>query len=460
MLVGVDAGPAHISAALMDGPDVRAAVSQPAGPSLTGGVLSALRQLVQQAPEASSARSVTVSTAKFETAASAVEGLARTGCVRLCAAEAENLPPMAGWPMVMRDALGDNLFLCQGGHDFDGTPLAPLDEEELDRVAAIVAKRRLGAVAITSVFAPVNPEAELAAASILRERLPGVRIALSHEIGTIGLLERENATIINAALLPLADEVATALAHETQATIPDARIYLAHNDGTVMELSFGRRYPVFTFWSGLASAMRGAALLNGTENCVAIDIGTHTTDIGVVSGALPRQVRQDVSVAGIRTNLRRPETVTIPVGSASLPDVGRPGDRGQFRRSRAAMVSQLEQGIHAVAPGGALPVVLVGQGAPALPKELETRRPRHGEVARAVGAASSRIGGEVDRIISGDPTTRSRSIENAKSLAVQKAVMAGAADQTIHITEVEEIPLAYLPGDFVRVRVKAIGDLR
>jgi hypothetical protein len=39
-------------------------------------------------------------------------------------------------------------------------------------------------------------------------------------------------------------------------------------------------------------------------------------------------------------------------------------------------------------------------------------------------------------------------------------VRAGAAAETVEIVEVEEIPLAYLPSNAVRFRVKAAGSLR
>ena len=62
---------------------------------------------------------------------------------------------------------------------------------------------------MTSVFASVSAEHELAAAEIVREELgDDIHVSLSHEIGSIGLLERENATVLNAALRAVAAEVA------------------------------------------------------------------------------------------------------------------------------------------------------------------------------------------------------------------------------------------------------------
>ena len=54
-------------------------------------------------------------------------------------------------------------------------------------------------VAIAAVFSPLNAACEDEAAAILREECPDVAVTLSHRLGRIGLLERENATLLNAA---------------------------------------------------------------------------------------------------------------------------------------------------------------------------------------------------------------------------------------------------------------------
>src|SRR5438477_358153 len=58
-------------------------------------------------------------------------------------------------------------------------------------------------------------------------------------------------------------------------------------------------------------------------------------------------------------------------------------------------------------------------------------------------------------------TTRGRdqALEAAESEASSKAIAAGADPTTIRVVDVEDIPLSYLPGNALRVRVKAIGDL-
>ncbi|MEX1406266.1 hypothetical protein, partial [Hydrogenibacillus schlegelii] len=42
-------------------------------------------------------------------------------------------------------------------------------------------------------------------------------------------------------------------------------------------------------------------------------------------------------------------------------------------------------------------------------------------------------------------------------MAIDEAVRAGADPDTVEVIEVEEVPLAYLPGNAVRIKVKAAG---
>ena len=42
---------------------------------------------------------------------------------------------------------------------------------------------------------------------------------------------------------------------------------------------------------------------------------------------------------------------------------------------------------------------------------------------------------------------------------IEKAVTAGAEKGTIEIIDIEEVPLAYVPGGTVRLRIKAAGQL-
>ena len=80
-------------------------------------------------------------------------------------------------------------------------------------------------------------------------------------------------------------------------------------------------------------------------------------------------------------------------------------------------------------------------------------------VANAIGAAIAQVGGEVDRVFSLVGTNREAVLDSARQEAVKRTVDAGATADRVEIVEVEEVPLAYLPSNAVRVRIKAVGDL-
>ena len=47
----------------------------------------------------------------------------------------------------------------------------------------------------------------------------------------------------------------------------------------------------------------------------------------------------------------------------------------------------------------------------------------------------------------------------AQEIANDRAAAAGADRTTLHTIESEDMPLAYLPGNSVRVRVRVVGDV-
>jgi hypothetical protein len=108
-------------------------------------------------------------------------------------------------------------------------------------------------------------------------------------------------------------------------------------------------------------------------------------------------------------------------------------------------------------------VVAVGGGSVLLPDDLPgagpVHRPEHFAVANAIGAAIAQVGGEIDRVFSLDGTNRADVVAAAREDAAAKAIEAGAKADTVEIVDVDEIPLTYLPGNAIRMRVKAVGEL-
>jgi N-methylhydantoinase A/oxoprolinase/acetone carboxylase beta subunit len=110
-----------------------------------------------------------------------------------------------------------------------------------------------------------------------------------------------------------------------------------------------------------------------------------------------------------------------------------------------------------------IPVIVVGGGSILIARPIagtsQMVKPDHFEAANAVGAAIAQISGEVDRVYALASLSRDDAVADAKAEASQKAIEAGADPTTIQIVDVEDVPLAYLPGNATRIRVKAVGDL-
>jgi hypothetical protein len=69
----------------------------------------------------------------------------------------------------------------------------------------------------------------------------------------------------------------------------------------------------------------------------------------------------------------------------------------------------------------------------------------------AVPAQIAQITGQVERVISLDEYGREKTLELAKQIAIDEAIQAGADPKTIEIVNIEDGPLAYLPGNATRV---------
>jgi len=89
----------------------------------------------------------------------------------------------------------------------------------------------------------------------------------------------------------------------------------------------------------------------------------------------------------------------------------------------------------------------------------EIVRPQYASVANAIGAAIAQVSGEVDRVVAYAEVGRDAALAAASAEAIDLAVAAGAARASVQVIDVEEVPLAYIPGGAVRLRVRAVGDL-
>ncbi|MEZ4667361.1 MAG: hydantoinase/oxoprolinase family protein [Anaerolineae bacterium] len=510
MRIGIDVGGTNTDAVLMDGRTVVGWAKSPTTRDVSSGITNVLKDLLNKTgADPKTVSAVMLGTTHFTNAVVERKSLSKTAVIRIGLPATSALPPYVDWPDDLRDAIGGTYYLVHGGYEFDGRPISALSEQEIRESAGKIRDMGIDCVAISSVFSPVNPDQEQRAAEIVMEEIPGAKVSLSHEIGRIGLLERENAAIMNACLSHLAVRIVQSFRNALAGLGITAPFFISQNDGTLMSADFVEKYPVLTFASGPTNSMRGAAFLSGLKDAVVVDIGGTTSDVGVLAQGFPREASVAVRIGGVRTNFRMPDVLSFGLGggshvktdplqvgpqsvgyeittralifggsdlttsdiavAAGMADIGDKSkvahlDKELVQSALHRMWEMVEISIDRMktAPG-AVPVILVGGGIILIGDSLngvsELHRPEHASVANAIGAAIAQVGGEVDRVFSLDAVPRDKALEQAKNEATQRVLKEGAIPDSVEIVDVEEIPLSYLPGNATRIRVKAVGSL-
>jgi len=323
-------------------------------------------------------------------------------------------------------------------------------------------------------------------------------------------LERENAAVLNSALMRTAQGAFAGFAEAAAKEGLQARLFLGQNDGTLMALDYALRYPILTIASGPSNSLRGGAFLSGLQDAIVVDVGGTTTDVGVLVGGFPRESAVAVDIGGVRTNFRMPDLISIGLGGGSIvrnkgtvsvgPDsvgyrleeesivfggktltatdiavaagrakLGDPRkvdklDRKLVKNAYNTILEMIERSIDGMKLSAApVPVVLVGGGSILLSDKIagasRIYRPDHYDVANAIGVAMAPVSAQIDRVFSFSNYTRHQALEEAKKLALEKTLLAGADAQHIEVVDLEEIAMAYLPGEALRIKVKAAGPL-
>lgn len=89
-------------------------------------------------------------------------------------------------------------------------------------------------IVIVGVFSPASGKQEKQVAELIKSMYPDMSMTLSHEVGLIGLLERENASVLNESLKPLCQRTVEAFSEALKTLSLRCPFYLTQNDGTII----------------------------------------------------------------------------------------------------------------------------------------------------------------------------------------------------------------------------------
>lgn len=511
MRLGVDVGGTNTDAVLMQGNTVLSWAKRPTTADVASGMVAAIETVLDDSQVAvGDIHSVMVGTTQFINAFVERKHLSEVAVMRIALPLSEGIPPLVDWPDDLRAAIGNHIYMIPGGFYYTGKEYMPLDEEAIAEAARHIRDTGLDAVAITSIFAPVRQDFEERAAAIIQDIVPDVSITLSNQVGSLNLVERENAAIINASLMRLSRRVIDSYRNSLRKLDIRGRLYVTQNDGTLMNAEVAEQNPVMTCSAGPTNSMRGAGFLSGLKEAVVIDVGGTTTDVGFLHHGFPRETTDANDIGGVRTNFAMPDVLSIGLGGGSVVEsmegvtVG-PGSVG-YRILEEALIfggETLTATDIAVAAGqcdigdrnavGDVPQDLVGNALDDIHRKIETaidrmktsarpvpavlvggghvlvsrplkgvselHRPEYASVANAIGAAIGQVGARIKRIVEYGGASREDVIKAVSEEVTREVIEAGGVPDTVKVVDVEEMQMTYLQADAVSLKVRAVGDL-
>lgn len=512
--IGIDVGGTNTDAIILDkNSKLIHSVKSPTSLDIKTGIENALRDLLKEADiDKSKITHAMLGTTQCTNAIVERKKLAKVGVIRLGYPATASVLPYTAWPKDMIEKLSGNYALVHGGYEYDGQLLGELDEEEI-RTLLEDWQDKVESIAIVGVFSSIKNDQELKVRDLIQEAYgEEFPVSCSSLIGSVGLIERENATILNAALCRVIEITTKGFVHALEEEgIFDADVYLCQNDGTLMSIEYAKQFPILTIACGPTNSIRGASYLAKIKNTMVLDVGGTTSDIGVLQDGFPRESSVAAEVGDIRTNFRMPDIISVGLGGGSIVRVNNgkitvgPDSVG-YRIGQEALVfggktltttdiavrlgfadvgdkslvahidekfakdvlfeisSLIEQAIDKMKTSSEdVQLVLVGGGSIIIPDKIRgvsnSIKTENGGVANAIGASISQISGQYEQIYIYSRESREDSLKDAQDKAVKQAILAGAVSDTIELVEVEETPLAYHPENATRLRVKVVGEM-
>ncbi|PJN54363.1 hypothetical protein PAEVO_10840 [Paenibacillus sp. GM2FR] len=513
--IGIDVGGTNTDAIILDEHyHLIHAVKTPTTIDIKTGIETSLRNLLQESNmDKTQITHAMLGTTQCTNAIVERKKLAQVGVIRLGYPATASVAPYTSWPEDMVQKLSGKYALVHGGYEYDGQVLGEVDEAEI-RALLEEWGSSVESIAVIGVFSSIKNDQELQVRDLIHQVYgPGFPVSCSSLIGSVGLIERENATILNAALCKVIETTTQGFVQALKNEgITDAAVFLCQNDGTLMSIDYAKQFPILTIACGPTNSIRGASYLAKIKDTMVLDVGGTTSDIGVLQDGFPRESSVAVEVGDIRTNFRMPDIISVGLGGGSivrsengkitvgpdsvgykigqealvfgghtltttdiavrlgLADVGDKSlvahlDEDFAKKVQAEIGTILEQAIDKMkTSSGDVELVLVGGGSVVIPDTIRgvshMIKPENGGVANAIGACIAQISGQYEQIYIYSTEPREDSLRDAQEKAVKQAVLAGADPTTVELVGVEETPLAYHPGNATRLRVKVVGNMK
>lgn len=320
--MGIDVGGTFTDGVIMDGKKVIAKTKSLNTKDVTTGIVQALDNLLNNSTiDPRNIGMVSFSTTHTINAIVERKNLDKVGILRLAAPSSTSIPPLTGWPEDLVEAIGGtaNAYIIEGGSEFSGKDIKPLDEEAIIKAVKEMKESGVTSVAVIGIFSPIIASHEERATEIVKKHFgDDIPITQSGKIASLSLIERENSTILNASVVTVMKNAVKAFKDAVKERGMSPKLFVVQNDGSIMDADYAVDYPIFTVAAGPAASVRGAVYLSGIRDGVVVDVGGTTTDIAYIVDGFPRESSVTVSIGGVKTNIRSADLLSIALGGGTI----------------------------------------------------------------------------------------------------------------------------------------------
>ena len=203
-----------------------------------------------------------------------------------------------------------------GGHKYDGSELAALDEAallaELETLAGTV-----DAYAVAGVYSVRNSSHERRVQALIQQQT-GCPVTASCDLSeALNGPRRALTAAFNARIIAMIVALINAVKSALQAQGIKAPLMVVKGDGSLASAQAVMEKPIETILSGPAASVIGANFISGLKDFIISDIGGTTTDVAIVRNGWPALNEKGAMVGTHRTMVKAIDMQTIGLGGDS-----------------------------------------------------------------------------------------------------------------------------------------------
>jgi hypothetical protein len=515
MKIGIDIGVTNTHAVLVtDDGKLFAAARQATSSNILLGVHQAVSNLLERTRISPNAvKGIFIGTTELLKALVEEKVMAKCALLRIGRRQTK-IAPALNWPPSLKSFIHEVYFL-ESRNRYNGSNPRHDYHRELEPLFHQISSGAIEAVCIVGTYSPMYEGEEQQVKNEIKARFPAIPITVSHQLGSIGFIERENASLLNTLLSKLMSEVLANLQIHFSRLSLTCPIWFTQSNGSLMTAKEALELPALTLTSGVANSLRGAAILSGKNDIIAVDVGGSMINLGKVTNGQLREVTSATNLLGIDASLVMPEFISLPFGGASIPSVqggevtfhtpiakniAREGmawggkswtvsdsflklypdsfydksvdvskldqlDRSDCEHVVRHVMGQVKHALDLLQDHEEeYPIVLVGGGSPLLNERLFGKykriyNPAGYSSSSAIGACFAPVSEVVDKVYWLNDHSKEEIIDDAVAACKNAVLQKGADPGTIQVSYVGEYPFAYLRGEILRVKTKVTGEL-